>query len=361
MALMSRPAITIRSGGGWTFGSPSVLMMFHRRPGDLDKELAEMDECMPHYYKVTGGHGQGAETIMRAEAAFLQGRFVDAQIELEHAYAQIANNGQVSMALCCDFLAWRLAAQTDFSPRFDFSQRRSALLQQHNTEWLHMLDAACAYYYALLGMPGKTPPIFREHRLSSINFLAPGKPMMELIENQVCLAQGSYAQVIGRSEGQLAACRRQHYALVALHIRLQAASAYEMLGKHKEARALLGQALADAAKDGLVMPFVENYRYLKPLLAEAIHSDLIHRITTLGAAAEDRRNRSSCPALPGLTPREQEIAALAALRLSNREIAEKLHLSEGSVKQYISQIYSKLAITGDTRLKRQRLAELINT
>mgnify|MGYP000193925391 CR=1 FL=1 len=53
--------------------------------------------------------------------------------------------------------------------------------------------------------------------------------------------------------------------------------------------------------------------------------------------------------------------SLAALRLSNREIAEKLHLSEGSVKQYISQIYSKLAITGDTRLKRQRLAELINT
>lgn len=358
---MTDQAVSIQSRGSWTFGSPSVLMMFHRRPGDLDKELAEMDECMPHYYKVTGGHGQGAETIMRAEAAFLQGRFVDAQIELEHAYAQIANNGQVSMALCCDFLAWRLAAQADFSPRFDFSQRRSSLLQQHNTEWLHMLDAACAYYYALLGMPGKTPPIFREHRLSSINFLAPGKPMMELIENQVCLAQGSYAQVIGRSEGQLAACRRQHYALVALHIRLQAASAYEMLGKHKEARALLGQALADAAEDGLVMPFVENYRYLKPLLAEAIHSDLIHRITTLGAAAEDRRSRSSCPALPGLTPREQEIASLAALRLSNREIAEKLHLSEGSVKQYISQIYSKLAITGDTRLKRQRLAELINT
>ena len=360
-AQMSRPAITIRSGGGWTFGSPSVLMMFHRRSGDLDKELAEMDECMPHYYKVTGGHGQGAETIMRAEAAFLQGRFVDAQIELEHAYAQIANNGQVSMALCCDFLAWRLAAQTDFSPRFDFSQRRSSLLQQHNTEWLHMLDAACAYYYALLGQPEKIPPVFREHRLSSINFLAPGKPMMEMIENQVCLAQGSYAQVIGRSEGQLTACRRQHYALVALHIHLQAASAYEMLGKHKEARALLEQALADAAKDGLVMPFVENYRYLRPLLAEAVHSDLIHRITTLGAAAEDRRSRSSCPALPGLTPREQEIASLAALRLSNREIAEKLHLSEGSVKQYISQIYSKLAITGDTRLKRQRLAELINT
>ena len=45
-------------------------------------------------------------------------------------------------------------------------------------------------------------------------------------------------------------------------------------------------------------------------------------------------------------------------RLSNREIAEQLFLSEGSVKQYINQIYSKLLITGDVRTKRKRLAEL---
>ena len=48
-----------------------------------------MDECMPHYYKVTNHHGQGAETIMRAEALFCQGRFTDAHIELERAYAQV--------------------------------------------------------------------------------------------------------------------------------------------------------------------------------------------------------------------------------------------------------------------------------
>ncbi len=64
-----------------------------------------MDECMPHYYKITDGHGQGAETIMRAEAPLMQGRFTDAQIALERAYAQIEGNGQENMALCCDFLA----------------------------------------------------------------------------------------------------------------------------------------------------------------------------------------------------------------------------------------------------------------
>ena len=44
---------------------------------------------------------------------------------------------------------------------------------------------------------------------------------------------------------------------------------------------------------------------------------------------------------------------------SNREIAEKLYLSEGSVKQYANQIYSKLHIDGDTRTKRKQLAELL--
>ena len=46
-------------------------------------------------------------------------------------------------------------------------------------------------------------------------------------------------------------------------------------------------------------------------------------------------------------------------RLSNREIAERLFLSEGSVKQYVNQIYSKLHIDGDTRTKRARLTELL--
>lgn len=48
-----------------------------------------------------------------------------------------------------------------------------------------------------------------------------------------------------------------------------------------------------------------------------------------------------------------------AQRLSNREIAERLFLAEGSVKQYVNRIYSKLQIEGDTRTKRKRLLELL--
>ena len=75
---------------------------------------------------------------------------------------------------------------------------------------------------------------------------------------------------------------------------------------------------------------------------------------------ERRLNKNARPAaLAALTERECETVGLMAQRLSNREIAERLYLSEGSVKQYVKQIYSKLHIEGDTRTKRSRLSELL--
>ena len=365
-AQMSRPAISIQNSGGWTFGSPSVLMMFHRQNGALDRELTEMDECMPHYYKITRGHGQGAETIMAGEAALMRGRFADAHIALERSYAQIEGNGQENMALCADFLALRLSLCADTPLRYTPEQRRAALLGQHNASWVNIFTAACAYYYALLEDTAQIPELFAGHRLASVNFLAPGRPMMDLIENQVYLAQGAWAKVIGRAPGLLAACGGLHYALVALHINLQTAAAYAMLGKETDALALLHAALADAQPDGLVLPFVENFRYLKNLLPLCPPSPLTEQIAQLGPQwlARCRRltEQDACPAaFAPLTQREREVAALAVQRLSNREIAQQLFLSEGSVKQYVNQIYSKLHIEGDARTKRIQLIRLANS
>jgi LuxR family maltose regulon positive regulatory protein len=50
-----------------------------------------------------------------------------------------------------------------------------------------------------------------------------------------------------------------------------------------------------------------------------------------------------------LTAREQEILALIAEGLSNREIAERLVFSLGTVKWYVNQIYSKLGVGSRTQ------------
>ena len=46
--------------------------------------------------------------------------------------------------------------------------------------------------------------------------------------------------------------------------------------------------------------------------------------------------------LEPLTPREEDVLNLLVEGLSNREIGEKLFLSEGTVKNYVSNIIAKL-------------------
>ena len=64
-AMMSRASRCIDPNGTWTFGAPSILMAYHRTAGGLDHENAEMRECMPYYYQVVDGHGNGAEHVMQ--------------------------------------------------------------------------------------------------------------------------------------------------------------------------------------------------------------------------------------------------------------------------------------------------------
>ena len=363
---MTRPAVTIRAGSSWTFGSPSVLMMYYRAPGELEKERFEMNECMPHYYRITNGHGLGAELVMDAEAEFMQGKLSQAVIGLARARARIAGSKQENMALCCDFLQLRLRLFGQAQP-LDMEARRSALLARHDVVLLNMFESILAYYYALLGAPQRIPEVFREHRLDTVNYFAPGKPMMALIENQVYLAQGEYEKVIGRSEPLLSVCENLHYALVALHIRIQTAAAYEQLGNRLEAGKLLRQAMQDAAPDGFALPFAENAAYLHELLRVLDREradDFTARVLALAELRQSQQEAKQppsalSPALQTLSERELCVAQLIAARKSNREIAETLYLSEGTVKQYINRIYSKLQLDGTAQEKRRALRELL--
>jgi DNA-binding NarL/FixJ family response regulator len=53
---------------------------------------------------------------------------------------------------------------------------------------------------------------------------------------------------------------------------------------------------------------------------------------------------ASAPAGAGLSEREREVLALVATGATNREIANRLHLSPHTVKEYVSAVYRKLDV-----------------
>jgi len=80
---------------------------------------------------------------------------------------------------------------------------------------------------------------------------------------------------------------------------------------------------------------LDNYAVIDP----AVQHHVVDAIAT-GPAAQDRRPLRPLPA--GLTPREAEVLSLIATGMSNREIAEHLVVSEGTVKSHINHLLAKI-------------------
>jgi DNA-binding NarL/FixJ family response regulator len=70
----------------------------------------------------------------------------------------------------------------------------------------------------------------------------------------------------------------------------------------------------------------------------------------LGADVLAKLTQKENPALRDLTPRERDIARLVAQGLKNKEIAERLFLSEGTVRNNIVVIMEKLEVSNRTQL-----------
>jgi DNA-binding NarL/FixJ family response regulator len=94
-------------------------------------------------------------------------------------------------------------------------------------------------------------------------------------------------------------------------------------------------------KDAPAEDLVEAIRVIaagEALLAPSVTRRLLDRVASRLPPAHD----NSIPALSELTEREMEVLKLVARGLSNAEIAEKLVVSETTVKTHVSRILGKL-------------------
>ena len=346
---MTRTTRCIDLGGTWTFGSPSVLMMFHCAAGQLDAENAQMRDCMPFYYKVTDGHGSGAEHSMQCETDLLRGDFTEAEIGCHLARDAALARGQYSILLTAEFTALRLAQLRGGATDAALERLRQTLKENRQFLLLRTLDLCIAWLDAQRGRVGADAWFMAPE--ADASFLDPVLPMLRTVQNEVLLAAGAYTKLLARREACTALNASAHTALAQLYLHIQLACAENRLGRADAARRELDVALALAVPDGLYLPFAEHAEALGPLLPEAFAGN---------EAAQAVLRRTAKPDPGGLSPREREIARLAAARRTNAEIAAQLHLSEATVKNHLKRIFDKLGLDGSARGKRNLLADILS-
>lgn len=109
-----------------------------------------------------------------------------------------------------------------------------------------------------------------------------------------------------------------------------------------------GYLLKDSGKEailGAIEQIMGGRNVIDGKVMECL-SALMSGKTQAGNELEDK----NLSLLDGMTDREKEICSLLAKGLNNRQIADTLFISEGTVKNYISNIYDKTGIHDRAKL-----------
>ncbi len=188
-----------------------------------------------------------------------------------------------------------------------------------------------------------------------------GDPDYLGIERHVAYARLLLAQ--GRlSDAQRWLARLESFALerglyrwlLTVHI-LQALAAARM-GDRPSSRAHLSEAVRIGAPEGFYRAFLDEDEQVLALLPDVRETApaFVDRLREFVGSFELSPEPGSQPAaaqalVEALSERELEVLALIAAGFSNREIAQKLFIAQGTVKRHINNIYGKMEVRSRTQ------------
>ena len=140
----------------WGGGANSILFMFYRQAGTLQKTLDVFPQAMAYYYRLVQNHGAGSEYVLASEAYFQRGYWEKAFILATEALNVSRRNEQVSVELCAEFIALRISIALGNKKRVREISRRLDALQTTVQEHLYRktIEASRAWIDLQLGEIG---------------------------------------------------------------------------------------------------------------------------------------------------------------------------------------------------------------
>ena len=357
-----------RSGAGgsrlfghdpWTLGSPSVLYMFHRQRGGLEKELKQLRNCLPHYSRLTGMHGAGAEDILLAEMRYNSGEFNSATIAAHRARSTAQEYDQVCVEVCALFLFAKLHVQQgEYDQAIDDLRAMRELVERKKAfSLLQTVDLCMGLLHVSIRKTQKIPEWLLQGKEEKLYAFARGSS--NLVLGSVLLLTGQYAKLIGRFSLLL---QRRNFApnlMFTIYAQLFIAAGNTGLGRQAKSDVALLTALDLALPDKLYMPFVVHSVFLpqlKNLKNDKTYGDGVRRILKMSSSFEKVRNGIIFRFFPEntrpLTPRECELVRLALTGMTYKNIAAAAGLAPNSVKRYFATLYKKLGINNREQLKK---------
>jgi LuxR family maltose regulon positive regulatory protein len=349
----------------WTLGTASVLCLYWRTSGELEKTLSVMDECLPIYSGLASGHGTGANSVLRAEASLNRGDDAEAEVKCYKALYEARGMNQIGNCLCAELVLARVAILRGDAQAYG-SVRQSIIKDAKEARQIYisrMGELCLALVDSLVERTSDLPDWLRDVKGIRNVLYAHGQPYALTLHSMTLFLEGRRAELYGIAEYVMDTARAVNYLLPQIYQLILLAAAKRADGFEKEAGDYLKDALALALPDRVYLPFAEYGSHILPVIEKIREEKDSGREQMDALIALCRRQIAGVEALRKalagekavLTPRQREIALLTRERLSAKEIADKLFITENTVKSAQRIIYDKLGVHSKSQLSKMEL------
>lgn len=287
---------------------------------DTEAALVELDEAIELLDSTQTYAFVGVAQVIRAQVLALLGEGAAAEADLARARAVGAELNIDRVAFRADITEAHLASRGGELERAQQCLRRAGIMLEISGH------AALAQH--------------TEHRASWVS----ASVELELV-------RGRFREALKLAAAALVQARRTGRLRMQIEFRIWQALAHQGMENAPAAVNALGMALALAAPAGVVYPFLAAGNALAALLQS--HTGAQAPFALQIAQQLDRRRLPAAPpvslrrSLP-LHQREVQILNLLGLGLRNRDIGQRLFISEETVKWYLKKIYETLEVGNRT-------------
>ena len=173
-------------------------------------------------------------------------------------------------------------------------------------------------------------------------------------KGRVLFAEKNFKEANAAFESALMSLDEVDFTLFRIEVLTWHAICLNALHKTTGAAQAMSKAIKLAQVGQVIRPFVEAYKHSSLLIEQVARGEfawMIDHIRQNGQQAQvDAGSESEDP---DLTRREKEILNLIEMGMSNREMAEKLVIAEGTLKRHVANIYQKLGVHNRTQAIKQ--------
>ena len=361
---ISKSPVSIIAGGfPFNYECPSIMMLYHRQPGALDKELETLEQYAPDYYRITNGHGKGFEALMRADVLYNRGDLDGAEILCQKAIYMADSRNQYGIYIAAYYILANIALYRGLNDQYKENMHnieQAARKDRGKSRSLVKLSDVChACMYSNVEQQDKIAAWIKDQKRieDTVNFYS--LSFVNIVFGKYLILNHEYHNFLGIIGQLLGLNNLFSYVLPQIYTYIYLAIANNETGETLKAHKFLKEAIKLAEPDSIYMPFVHNYSSLSELMAETVisrdYQNFIKGVIKFSKGYErgvkSIKKAGHVLADYGLTVREADVAKLAAQRLSNKEIAEQLFIAESTVKSNMKVIFNKLQINSRAELK----------